>query len=105
MPFSCAFTGQCEFDIWGKYETLGSCRLACQSADAKELLYEINSMDLGSTSKLAPSDQVEIIQRLWGFRPTPEDAQTIILGLYQNDYHTIVTLLPQYPLLEDVLKG
>lgn len=96
---ACNFQGQCEKWRRGSYPTQEACEADCQGADNRELLYIINSCDLQATSQLAPSDQAEIIQRLWGFRPSNQRSVNLITALRDENVSSILYWRNLYPQL------
>ena len=103
--YACNFAGQCDEHANGQYATREECEAKCEGQEGKEILYEINSMDLESAMALPTGDQIEIIQRLWGFRPEVEDVRTILelmnADVYDMDWEE-EELLEKYPRFKEV---
>jgi hypothetical protein len=99
MPFQCSFGGNCEYTANGTFPTEQDCLEDCQATDQKELLYAINGYDFEGAQQLAPSDQIEIIRRVYGFRPISGDAGRILEALSPSNvyYGKFSDLEGKYP--------
>lgn len=88
--YSCSYSGTCEPDPTGEYNSYEDCTLACSSKENKDLVYLIHEYDLESAKLLAPSDRVAVLRRLTGVTLHPDDTQEIIDAILINDYETLV---------------
>jgi len=78
QKYSCAFSGQCEVDDYGTYDTNESCQADCHAVEDKEsrlLTYEYAPKEgLG----LAPSDHVLLIRRISGVTVPLDEARNVL---------------------------
>jgi len=79
--YSCTFSGLCEEDPDGDYDTLEQCQGECQSVEQKELLYLTIAYDPELITQLAPSDQVYVARAHYNLTLSPEEAQLYFLIL------------------------
>jgi hypothetical protein len=79
--YVCNFSGTCETAWNGPHASLQECEGACSAVTNKDLLYETYSYNFKAVSELAPSDQVEIAFRVFGFRPSLDHVASIFMVL------------------------
>jgi len=96
MPYTCNYSGECEPDPNGRYNTEAECLIHCTGRENKELMYLVHEYDPASALDLAPSDQVAVLKRLTGILLEPVDARRILEAIIANDYELLA-------LVEDIL--
>ena len=84
--WSCNYSGTCEPDPHGTYETAEECQATCQGLPNKDIAYHILSFDLENARYLAPSDQAAAIKRFTGVTVHPADAPAILKTFIPNQY-------------------
>jgi hypothetical protein len=102
MPFVCSFSGQCEKGYYG-YNTLAECQKRCQAYESKDVMYEIMSNTPHEAQALAPSDQSEVIWRLWGMRVPPVEVVDILEKI--RDVWSAWEIRELYPVLRDYIDS
>jgi hypothetical protein len=83
MPrFACSFGGQCEITPYGPYTTEEECRAECWGRSARDLSYLIYEYTPEELLYLAPSDQREILHRIYREDPEVADVALQVIQRY-----------------------
>jgi hypothetical protein len=107
--YLCSLSGTCEPSRYG-YESLEECKVQCQPSTEKELDYIVAGYALDSKEQVlrtAPSDRVEIIQRMTGVRVQLRDSIDVLTALVSelpSDVENSIRTFARYPALWDYME-